>query len=46
MERLSDAIKKLNPQMEVLPLSCTTGEGFDAWLDWLEARLVRGGENG
>jgi len=21
------------------PISCRTGEGFDAWLDWLRARI-------
>ena len=25
----------LNPQVEILPLSCRTGEGLSAWKAWL-----------
>lgn len=32
--------RRVNPRLEVLPLSATTGEGFDAWLDWLRQRLA------
>ena len=31
--------RRVNPRLEVLPLSATSGEGFDAWLDWLKTRL-------
>ncbi len=27
--------KKLNPNIKVFPVSSITGEGFEAWLDWL-----------
>lgn len=27
--------KKVNPAIQVIQLSATTGEGFDAWLNWL-----------
>ena len=34
-----DAIERdaraINPEIEVIRLSCRTGEGLDAWLDWL-----------
>jgi hydrogenase nickel incorporation protein HypB len=30
----------INPNLEVFEVSCTTGEGLDAWLDWVRARLV------
>ncbi|WP_303787230.1 hydrogenase nickel incorporation protein HypB [Azovibrio restrictus] len=32
--------RRVNPRLEVLTLSATTGEGFDAWLDWLRQRLA------
>jgi len=37
--------RRVNPGLEVLPLSATSGEGFDAWLGWLKTRLedVKGG---
>jgi hydrogenase nickel incorporation protein HypB len=33
----SDALK-VNPKLEIIPISCTTGEGLDAWYRWLEER--------
>jgi hydrogenase nickel incorporation protein HypB len=29
--------KRINPQIEVLQLSAASGEGMDAWLDWIVA---------
>jgi hydrogenase nickel incorporation protein HypB len=29
--------RQVNPQIEVLQVSATTGQGMDAWLDWLDA---------
>jgi hydrogenase nickel incorporation protein HypB len=31
-------VRLLNPRVPILPLSATTGEGLDAWVDWLVAR--------
>lgn len=31
--------RRVNPAVEVLTLSARTGEGLDAWLAWLKARL-------
>jgi hydrogenase nickel incorporation protein HypB len=31
--------RRVNPAVEVLTLSARTGEGMDAWLAWLKARL-------
>lgn len=33
----SDALK-VNPKLEIIPISCTTGEGLDAWYRWLKER--------
>ncbi|MFV0574968.1 MAG: hydrogenase nickel incorporation protein HypB [Vibrio sp.] len=31
--------RKVNPNIQVLKVSATTGEGFEAWLSWLEQNL-------
>lgn len=31
-------IQKVHPGAEIIEVSCTTGEGLDRWLAWLEAR--------
>jgi hydrogenase nickel incorporation protein HypB len=37
----SKAIKGINRKAKIFPLSCTTGEGIDNWVDWLLGQ-VRG----
>jgi len=39
--RARELIARVNPDALVLPVSATTGEGFDDWLAWIDAR--RGG---
>ncbi len=36
----------LHPELDVLRISCRTGEGLDAWIAWLEQRVRRFGEAG
>ena len=38
MDKAIDFALRINPQLQVIPLSATSGEGFDAWLGWLLAR--------
>ena len=33
--------RQVNPKLEVLEVSAETGQGFDAWLDWLRAGASR-----
>ena len=33
-----DHIRKVNPHADILPLSVRTGEGMEAWYDWLRNR--------
>jgi hydrogenase nickel incorporation protein HypB len=33
-------VEALNPGLAFFPLSCATGEGFDAWIDWLRKRMI------
>jgi hydrogenase nickel incorporation protein HypB len=35
MDYFQQGVQVLNPGVTTLPLSCTTGEGLDAWVEWL-----------
>jgi hydrogenase nickel incorporation protein HypB len=37
MESFSAGIRMVNPGAPIIPISCRTGEGIDAWIDWLLA---------
>lgn len=37
MDYFRRGVEMLNPGLVTFPLSCQTGEGLQAWLDWLEA---------
>ena len=39
MEAAERDITALHPGIEVLPVSCRTGEGLDVWYDWLRAQV-------
>ena len=39
MERVKEYIQQRNPQAEVFPISAKTGEGMDAWTEWLAAQV-------
>ena len=39
VQRCIELARRVNPAIEVIQLSATTGEGMDAWLDWLSAAL-------
>lgn len=45
-ERFLTSLRALNPTCPVFELSCRTGEGVDAWADWVAGQLaaVRAGE--
>jgi hydrogenase nickel incorporation protein HypB len=30
---------KINPKLNIFPMSCTSGEGLDAWTEWLSNEL-------
>ena len=40
LEALRAGAHRRNPGLEILPLSARTGEGFDAWLDWLRREVA------
>lgn len=37
----SHGILQLNPDVTIFPLSCRTGEGMSAWIDWLKEEISR-----
>jgi hydrogenase nickel incorporation protein HypB len=39
MENFQRGVEILNPGLVTFPISCRTGEGIDAWLRWLQARV-------
>jgi hydrogenase nickel incorporation protein HypB len=39
MDSFRKAVNGLNPKVKILPISCKTGEGLDAWFSWLEKEL-------
>jgi len=39
MEYFSQGVEILNPGLKIFPVSCKTGEGFEAWMDWLTRTL-------
>jgi len=32
-------VKKLNPNITIIPISARTGEGIDAWAQWLREQI-------
>ncbi len=39
MAFLEDTVRKMNPSVEIFKISCRTGVGVDAWIDWLKNRV-------
>jgi hydrogenase nickel incorporation protein HypB len=39
MEEAKDNALRINPRLVIFPLSCTTGQGLDAWINWVKAEL-------
>ena len=37
MEKVEEYIHMRNPQAKIFPVSARTGEGMEAWTEWLEA---------
>ncbi len=40
MDYFRSGVEVLNPGLETFPLSCRTGEGLQAWVDWLAGHLA------
>ncbi len=40
MERFRTDALKVNPKLQMMTVSCKTGEGLNAWFRWIEGRLA------
>jgi hydrogenase nickel incorporation protein HypB len=41
VDAFTKAIKGINRRAKIFPVSCTTGQGIDDWIDWLLGRMGR-----
>lgn len=41
IEAVSERARKLNPNIEIIPISARTGEGMDKWADWLRREVKK-----
>ncbi|MEG2290295.1 MAG: hydrogenase nickel incorporation protein HypB [Clostridium sp.] len=39
LEAVKERVKKLNPNIKVIPISAKKGEGIDEWADWIRAEV-------
>ena len=39
LEKIKDEALKVNPQLTLIEVSCKTGEGLDAWYNWLKQEV-------
>jgi len=39
LEAVKERVKKLNPNIKVIPIIAKTGEGIDEWAEWLSAEV-------
>ena len=40
IEAFSKAVRTLNQKVEIIQVSCTTGEGIDQWIAWLRKQIT------
>lgn len=41
IDNFTKGVRELNQQAEIIPVSCTTGEGIEKWIAWLLTTLAR-----
>ncbi|MFC1494812.1 hydrogenase nickel incorporation protein HypB [Thermodesulfobacteriota bacterium] len=39
MEKIKEESLKINPELIIFPVSCSTGEGLDEWFNWLRKEV-------
>lgn len=40
MEKAKANARKTNPRLDIITVSCTTGEGLEQWYEWLQSKMV------
>ncbi|BCN31799.1 hydrogenase nickel incorporation protein HypB [Anaeromicropila herbilytica] len=41
LEAVKDRVRKINPNIKVIPISAKTGEGMDEWYDWIRTEVKK-----
>ncbi|SHJ43182.1 Hydrogenase nickel incorporation protein HypB [Clostridium amylolyticum] len=39
LEAVKERVRKLNPNIKVIPISAKTGEGMEEWMDWIRLQV-------
>jgi hydrogenase nickel incorporation protein HypB len=45
LEAVKERVKKLNPNIKVIPITAKTGEGMNEWFDWIRTEVKEWNEN-
>jgi len=45
LEAVKERVKKLNPNIKVIPISAKTGNGIEEWANWLEIEIKKWNED-
>ena len=45
LEAVRERVKKLNPNIKVIPITAKTGEGIGEWISWIRAEVKKWNEN-
>ncbi|KAB1437433.1 hydrogenase nickel incorporation protein HypB [Candidatus Galacturonibacter soehngenii] len=45
LEAVKERVKKLNPNIKVIPISAKKGEGMEEWFDWIREQVKTWGED-
>lgn len=40
LEACKERVRKLNPDIKIIPISARTGEGMDEWIQWLKEQTI------
>ena len=40
LDKCREYVKKLNPNITIIPISARTGEGIDEWVNWLRTQVA------
>lgn len=40
MQKVKENALKVNPNLQIMEVSCTTGEGLPQWYDWLKSKVM------
>jgi hydrogenase nickel incorporation protein HypB len=39
LEAVKERVRKLNPNIKIIPISARTGEGINEWADWVRTEV-------